>query len=158
VDPTSTSKNTSATPFGCYLHDSATFDARFFNISPRVAPQIDPSQRIALMTAYEAIEQAGMVPNATSSTRPDRVGVFFGVTSNDWMETNSAKAIDTFFIPGGNCAFIPGRIDYFFKFSGPSYAVDTACSSSLAGIHLACNSLWRGNIGTAIAGGTNIPT
>lgn len=158
VDPTGTKKNTSATPFGCWLDDPAEFDARFFNISPREAPQIDPAQRLALMTAYEAIEQAGIVPDATPSTRRDRVGVFYGVTSNDWMETNSAQAIDTYFIPGGNRAFIPGRINYCFKFSGPSFAVDTACSSSLAGIHLACNSLWRGDIDTAIAGGTNVLT
>ena len=158
VDPTETKKNTSATPFGCWLDDPAVFDARFFNISPREAPQIDPAQRLALMTAYEAIEQAGIVPDATPSTRRDRVGVFYGVTSNDWMETNSAQNIDAYFIPGGNRAFIPGRINYCFKFSGPSFAVDTACSSSLAGIHLACNSLWRGDIDTAIAGGTNVLT
>jgi len=158
VDPTGTRKNTSATPYGCWLDAPAEFDARFFNISPREAPQIDPAQRLALMTAYEAIEQAGIVPDATPSTRRDRVGVFYGVTSNDWMETNSAQDIDTYFIPGGNRAFIPGRINYCFKFSGPSFAVDTACSSSLAGIHLACNSLWRGDIDTAIAGGTNILT
>lgn len=114
-DPTGAGKNTSATPFGCWLDDPAAFDARFFNVSPREAPQIDPAQRIALMTAYEAIEQAGIVPDATPSTRRDRVGVFYGVTSNDWMETNSAQAIDTYFIPGGNRAFIPGRINYFFK-------------------------------------------
>lgn len=158
VDPTGKTKNTAASPFGCWLDDPAGFDARFFNISPREAPQIDPAQRLALMTAYEAIEQAGLVPDATPSTRCDRVGVFYGVTSNDWMETNSAQNIDTYFIPGGNRAFIPGRINYCFKFSGPSYAVDTACSSSLAGIHLACNSLWRGDIDTAIAGGTNVLT
>ncbi|RAL16794.1 ketoacyl-synt-domain-containing protein [Aspergillus homomorphus CBS 101889] len=158
VDPSGKRKNTSATPYGCWLDDPAAFDARFFNISPREAPQIDPAQRLALMTAYEAIEQAGLVPDATPSTRRDRVGVFYGVTSNDWMETNSAQNIDTYFIPGGNRAFIPGRINYYFKFSGPSYAVDTACSSSLAGIHLACNSLWRGDIDTAIAGGTNVLT
>ena len=158
VDPTGSRKNTSATPFGCWLDDPAAFDARFFNISPREAPQIDPAQRLALMTAYEAIEQAGLVPDATPSTRRDRVGVFYGVTSNDWMETNSAQNIDTYFIPGGNRAFIPGRVNYFFKFSGPSFAVDTACSSSLAGIHLACNALWRMDIDTAIAGGTNVLT
>ncbi|KAH8585531.1 hypothetical protein B0O99DRAFT_154018 [Bisporella sp. PMI_857] len=158
VDPTGTKKNTSATPFGCWLDDPAMFDARFFNISPREAPQIDPAQRLALMTAYEAIEQSGIVADATPSTRRDRVGVFYGVTSNDWMETNSAQNIDTYFIPGGNRAFIPGRINYCFKFSGPSFAVDTACSSSLAGIHMACNSLWRGDIDTAIAGGTNVLT
>lgn len=114
-DPTGSGKNTSATPYGCWLDDPAAFDARFFNVSPREAPQIDPAQRIALMTAYEAIEQAGIVPDATPSTRRDRVGVFYGVTSNDWMETNSAQKIDTYFIPGGNRAFIPGRINYFFK-------------------------------------------
>ncbi|KAJ5996959.1 hypothetical protein N7522_008619 [Penicillium canescens] len=151
-------KNTSATPFGCWLQNPAAFDARFFNLSPREAPQVDPAQRIALMTAYEAMERAGMVPNATTSTAKDRVGVWYGVTSNDWMETNTAQNIDTYFIPGGNRAFIPGRLNYCFKFSGPSYAVDTACSSSLAAIHLACNALWRGEVDTAIAGGTNILT
>lgn len=144
--------------FGCWLDDPAAFDARFFNISPREAPQIDPAQRLALLTAYEAIEQAGIVPDATSSTRRDRVGVFYGVTSNDWMETNTAQEIDTYFIPGGNRAFIPGRINYFFKFSGPSYTVDTACSSSLSAIHIACNALWRGDVNTAITGGTNVLT
>ncbi|KAL8639261.1 MAG: hypothetical protein Q9228_003690 [Teloschistes exilis] len=133
VDPTGVAKNTSATPFGCWLDDPAAFDARFFNVSRREAAQMDPAQRLALMTAYEAIEQSVIAPDATPSTRRDRVGVYYGVTSNDWMETNSAQDIDTYFIPGGNRAFIPGRINYFFKFSGPSYAVDTACSSSLAG-------------------------
>ncbi|KZF26353.1 polyketide synthase [Xylona heveae TC161] len=158
VDPTGKKKNTSAMPYGCWLENPGFFDARFFNMSPREAPQVDPAQRIALLTAYEAIEQAGLVPDATPSTQKDRVGIFYGVTSNDWMETNSAQDIDTYFIPGGNRAFIPGRINYCFKFSGPSYSVDTACSSSLAAIHVACNSLWRGDVDTAIAGGTNVLT
>ncbi len=111
VDLTGKTKNTSATPYGCWLDNPAAFDARFFNMSPREAPQVDPAQRIALMTAYEAIEQAGIVPDATPSTQKERVGVFYGVTSNDWMETNSAQNIDTYFIPGGNRAFIPGRIN-----------------------------------------------
>ncbi|KAF2229690.1 conidial pigment polyketide synthase PksP/Alb1 [Viridothelium virens] len=158
VDLEGKRKNTSATPFGCWLEHPDLFDARFFNISPREAPQIDPAQRLALMTAYEAIEEAGITPNGSAFTQKERVGVFYGVTSNDWMETNSAQNIDTYFIPGGNRAFIPGRINYFFNFSGPSYSVDTACSSSLAAIHLACNALWRGEIDTAISGGTNVLT
>lgn len=109
VDITGARKNTSATGFGCWLEHPETFDALFFNMSTREAPQVDPAQRIALMTTYEAIQQAGIVPDATPSTRKDRVGVFFGVTSNDWMETNSAQDIDTYFIPGGNRAFILGR-------------------------------------------------
>ncbi|KAH7094400.1 hypothetical protein FB567DRAFT_510112 [Paraphoma chrysanthemicola] len=151
-------KNTSGTGFGCWLHDAAQFDARYFNMSPREAPQVDPAQRIALLTATEALEQAGIVPGRTASTQKDRVGVYFGSTSNDWMETNSAQNIDTYFIPGGNRAFIPGRINYHFKFSGPSYTIDTACSSSFTALHLACNALWKGEVDTAIVGGTNVLT
>lgn len=157
-DPTGKVKNTSITPYGCWLENPGLFDARFFNMSPRETPQVDPAQRMGLMAAYEAMEQAGIVPDATPSTRKERVGVVFGATSNDWMETNSAQDIDTYYIPGGNRAFIPGRINYFFKFSGQSYSVDTACSSSLAAIHIACNALWRGDVDMVIAGGTNVLT
>ncbi|MCJ1475042.1 hypothetical protein MMC13_003702 [Lambiella insularis] len=158
VDPTLKRKNTSATPWGCWLNNPGLFDRSFFSISPREAPQMDPAQRIALMCAYEALEMAGIVPDSTPSTMRSRVGVFIGATSNDWCETNSAQDVDFYFIPGGNRAFIPGRINYFFKFSGPSFSVDTACSSSLAATHMACNALWRNEIDTAIIGGTNVMT
>jgi len=95
VDPTGQAKNTSKVRWGCWLDDADKFDAKFFSMSPREAPQVDPAQRIALMTAYEAMEQAGLVPGRTPSTREDRVGVFFGTTSNDWCEANSGQDIDT---------------------------------------------------------------
>ncbi|PHH61729.1 hypothetical protein CDD81_8021 [Ophiocordyceps australis] len=77
------------------------FDPRFFNMSPREALQTDPMQRLALVTAYEALETAGF-------------------TSDDWREINAAQDIDTYYITGGIRAFGPGRINYFFGFSGPS--------------------------------------
>ena len=95
VDPTGKAKNTSKVRWGCWLDDADKFDAKFFSMSPREAPQVDPAQRIALMTAYEAMEQAGLVPGRTPSSREDRVGVFFGTTSNDWCEANSGQDIDT---------------------------------------------------------------
>ena len=158
VDSTLKRKNTSGTPWGCWLKNPGLFDRTFFSISPREAPQMDPAQRLALMCAYEAVEMAGIVPDTTPSTARSRVGVFIGSTSNDWCETNSAQDVDFYFIPGGNRAFIPGRINYCFKLSGPSFSIDTACSSSLAATHLACNALWRHDIDTAIVGGTNILT
>ncbi|KAL2813896.1 beta-ketoacyl synthase [Aspergillus granulosus] len=158
VDPTLKRKNTSATPYGCWLKDADLFDAPFFGMSPREAPQVDPAQRLALMTTYEAMEVAGMVADLTPSTKRSRVGVFFGMTSNDWSETNASQDIDTYYIPGSCRAFVPGRQNYFHKFSGPSYCVDTACSSSLAAMHLACNALWQEDIDTAICGGTNVMT
>jgi noranthrone synthase len=155
VDPSGKARNKGATKWGCWLDFTAEFDPRFFNISPKEAPQMDPAQRMALMSTYEAMERAGIVPDTTPSTQRNRIGVFYGVTSNDWMETNTAQNIDTYFITGGNRGFIPGRINFCFEFSGPSYSNDTACSSSLAAIHLACNSLWRGDCDTAVAGGTS---
>ncbi|KAI9744716.1 MAG: hypothetical protein M1818_001641 [Claussenomyces sp. TS43310] len=158
VDASGKAHNKGATPWGCWLDFAGEFDPRFFNISPKEAPQMDPAQRMALMSTFEAMEQAGIVLDHTPSTQQDRIGVFHGVTSNDYMETNTAQDIDTYFITGGNRGFIPGRINFCFEFTGPSFTNDTACSSSLAAIHLACNSLWRGDCDTAVAGGTNMIT
>jgi naphtho-gamma-pyrone polyketide synthase len=158
VDVTGKKRNTSQVPYGCWINEPGLFDPRFFNMSPREALQADPGQRLALVTAYEALEMAGLVPDSTPSTQRDRVGIFYGMTSDDYREINSGQDIDTYFIPGGNRAFTPGRINYYFKFSGPSVSVDTACSSSLAAIHMACNSLWKNDCDTAIAGGTNVLT
>ncbi|OLN87699.1 Conidial yellow pigment biosynthesis polyketide synthase 3 [Colletotrichum chlorophyti] len=157
-DATGRRKNTSRVMNGCWIENPGLFDAKFFNISPKEAEQSDPAQRLALETAYEALEMAGIVPGRTPSTQRDRVGVFYGMTSDDWREINSGQNVDTYFIPGGNRAFTPGRLNYFFKFSGPSASIDTACSSSLTAIHTACNSLWRNDCDMAIAGGTNIMT
>ncbi|KFY41333.1 hypothetical protein V494_03051 [Pseudogymnoascus sp. VKM F-4513 (FW-928)] len=157
-DPTGKTKNTSRVKYGCFIKEPGLFDARFFNISPREAENTDPAQRLAITTTYEALEMAGMVPNRTPSTQQDRIGVFYGVTSDDWREVNSGQNVDTYFIPGGNRAFVPGRISYFFRFSGPSLSIDTACSSSFAAIQIACSNLWRGECDTAIAGGTNVLT
>ena len=157
-DPTGKTRNTSRVQYGCFIKEPGLFDARFFNMSPREAANADPGQRLAITTAYEALEMAGFVSDRTPSTQSNRVGLFYGTTSDDWREVNAGQNVDTYFIPGGNRAFTPGRINYHFKFSGPSFSIDTACSSSFAAIHTACNSLWRGDCDTAIAGGTNIMT
>jgi naphtho-gamma-pyrone polyketide synthase len=157
-DPTGKKKNTSRIKYGCFIKEPGLFDARFFNMSPRETESCDPAQRLAITSAYEAIEMAGLVPNTSPSTQTDRIGVFYGVTSDDWREVNSGQNIDTYFIPGGNRAFIPGRISYYFRFCGPSLSIDTACSSSFAAIQTACGYLWRGECDTALAGGANVLT
>lgn len=148
----------SHTPYGCFIDEPGLFDPRFFNMSPREANQTDPMQRLALSTAYEAMEMAGFVRDRTPTTQAHRVATFYGQTSDDWREINAAQDIDTYFITGGVRAFGPGRINYHFGFSGPSFSVDTACSSSMAAIQLACTSLRARDCDTVFAGGMNVMT
>ncbi|KAL9119419.1 MAG: hypothetical protein Q9187_004027 [Circinaria calcarea] len=146
----------SRSAYGCFLDKPGMFDARFFNMSPREALQTDPGQRLALVTAYEALEMSGFVPNRTPSTQLDRVGTFYGQVSDEYKEQNMAQDIDTYFIPGSMRAFGPGRINHFFKFGGPAFSLDTACSSSSVALHVACNSIWSKDCDTAVVGGMNI--
>ncbi|KND91128.1 Conidial yellow pigment biosynthesis polyketide synthase [Tolypocladium ophioglossoides CBS 100239] len=155
-DPERKNTNASHTPYGCFIDEPGLFDAPFFNMSPREAEQTDPMQRLALVTAYEALERAGFVAYRTASSDKTRVGTWYGQASDDYREVNTAQEISTYFIPGGCRAFGPGRINYFFKFSGPSYSCDTACSSSLATIQTACTALWNGEVDTVVAGGMNV--
>lgn len=158
VDPNGKIMNTSHTPYGCWIENPGLFDPRFFNMSPREAYQTDPMQRMAITTAYEALEMSGYVPNRTRSTKLDRIGTFYGQTSDDWREINAAQEVDTYYITGGVRAFGPGRINYHFGFSGPSFSIDTACSSSMAAVQLACTSLWAKDCDTAIVGGLSCMT
>ncbi|KAL4885439.1 polyketide synthase [Aspergillus karnatakaensis] len=157
-DPTGKKLNSTHTPYGCFIEQPGLFDPRFFNMSQREAYQTDPMGRLALVTAYEALEMSGFVPNRTPSSMLDRIGTFYGQTSDDWRTLNAAEKIDMYYIPGTIRAFATGRINYHFKFKGPSYNVDTACSSSFAAIQLACTSLLAKECDTALAGGLNVMT
>ncbi|KAI0803760.1 thiolase-like protein [Xylaria sp. FL0064] len=155
-DHTGKTPNTSKTPYGCFVDSPDLFDAMFFGMSPREAEQTDPMHLLALLTAYEALENSGYVDGRGIHRR--RVGTFYGQASDDYREVNSGQDVSTYFIPGGCRAFAPGRINYFFNFWGPSFSIDTACSSGLAAIQAACTSLWSGDIDMALAGGLNILT
>lgn len=165
VDPSGRKKNSSRTSLGCWLNDPDVFDANFFGISVQEATCMDPAQRLALMTTYEAMEQAGIVwpsgvnnTGATPSTRPDRVGVYFGVSGNDWRDCNAAQKIDSHYMRASSRAFISARISEVFKVRGPSLAVDTSSSNSMAPVHIACRSLWARETDTCIVGGAHVMT
>jgi acyl transferase domain-containing protein len=113
-------------------------------------------QRLALVTAYEALEMAGFVPNRTPSSHVSRVGTYYGQASDDYREVNANQRIGTYGIPGTERGFGNGRINYFFNFQGPSFNIDTACSSGLAAVHAACSALWAGEADTVVAGGLNV--
>jgi acyl transferase domain-containing protein/acyl-CoA synthetase (AMP-forming)/AMP-acid ligase II/acyl carrier protein len=141
------------TRFGGFLKEVDHFDRAFFGISPREAERMDPQQRILLETAWEALEDAGIDPQAGTRS----VGVFVGVSSNDYGRLQGdASTLDAYVGTGNALSIAANRISYAFDFRGPSIAVDTACSSSLVAIHLACQSIRRGEADFAVAGGVNL--
>ncbi|MBS1837760.1 MAG: acyltransferase domain-containing protein, partial [Actinobacteria bacterium] len=130
------------------------FDPGFFGITQLEADRMDPQQRMLLEVAWEAFEDAAIRP---SSARGTDVGVFVGISGNEYSRRQSAapELIDVFFGTGNALSIAANRISYALDLHGPSIAVDTACSSSLVAVHLACASLRRGECTSALAGGAN---
>ncbi|KAH0826248.1 putative polyketide synthase [Lanmaoa asiatica] len=138
---------------GNFMNDVADFDHKFFKISPREARSMDPQQRVLLHTAYEALESAGYIPDATPCFRRATFGCYIGAATQDYAE-NLADNIDIHYSTG----VLSGRISYAMQFGGPSVVVDTACSSSIVAIHQACRALMIKDCDAALAGGVNIMT
>ncbi|MBZ0256254.1 polyketide synthase, partial [bacterium] len=145
------------TRHGGFIDRVEEFDAQFFSISPREAITMDPQQRILLETAFQAMQDAGLVRERLSG---QQVGVFIGATSNDHsqinLETGDVSNIDTYHITGNTNNAAAGRIAYVMGLRGPCMAIDTACSSSLTAMHQAVRSLQNQECNAAITGGVNL--
>ncbi|MDX8047242.1 SDR family NAD(P)-dependent oxidoreductase [Gracilibacillus sp. S3-1-1] len=144
-NPDSDEQGFSYTKWGGFIEDIDKFDPAFFNITPKEAEEIDPQERLFLQTAWATLEDAG-ITRSSLIEQNSSVGVFVGIMNNYYVRQ------------GGTSAYwsLANRISYFMNLQGPSLAVDTACSSSLTAIHLACESLKKGECHTAIAGGVNL--
>src|SRR6266496_3834159 len=68
---------------GSFLDKIDRFDAEFFGISPREARLMDPQQRLLLEVTWEALEQAGIVPERLADSQ---TGVFMGLCSHDHLQ------------------------------------------------------------------------
>ncbi|MFF3781142.1 SDR family NAD(P)-dependent oxidoreductase [Streptomyces sp. NPDC001933] len=146
--------------WGAFLDGVDRFDPLFFNISPRDAELMDPQERLFLQTAWEAFEDAGYPPHRLGdpAVPGDRaVGVFAAVTTqsyllwgpDQWRAGNRG-------IPTSTQWSLANRVSYWLDLHGPSMPVDTACASSLSAVHLACESLDRGESRLALVGGVNL--
>jgi acyl transferase domain-containing protein len=67
------------------LENIDCFDPRLFNISPKEADQMDPQHRQIVMASYEALEKAGYAPGATPTLRKERIAVFFGASTDEYV-------------------------------------------------------------------------
>ncbi|HEY1138400.1 MAG TPA: SDR family NAD(P)-dependent oxidoreductase [Xanthomonadaceae bacterium] len=152
--------------WGGFIEGVDAFDARFFNISPVEAENIDPQERLFLEHAWHAVEDAGYTREALRIANandpegrdlPAQVGVYAGAMYGEY-QLFGAEASLTGERMGfaSNPASIANRVSYFLNVHGPSMTVDTMCSSSLTAIHLACQDLHLGRTALGIAGGVNV--
>ncbi|HIE00798.1 MAG TPA: alpha/beta fold hydrolase [Thiotrichaceae bacterium] len=139
--------------WGGFIEGVDQFDPLFFNIYPREAEMMDPQERLFLETVWHTLEDAGY-PKTSLKDKP--VGVFVGVMWGEYQLFGALEKLKGQPMPTASYASIANRISYYFDFQGPSMAIDTMCSSSLTAIHLACESLKRGESEIAIAGGVNV--
>jgi acyl transferase domain-containing protein/NADPH:quinone reductase-like Zn-dependent oxidoreductase/SAM-dependent methyltransferase/acyl carrier protein len=142
---------------GGFIDAIDQFDPQFFGISPREAPYVDPQHRLLLETAWEAIEDAGLVLDFERGTD---LGVFVGISHNDYQGIQSTPFDHSTISPhtptGCAHSIAANRISYCLNLRGPSIAMDTACSSALTAIHAACEHMWAGRGDAALAGGVTV--
>jgi acyl transferase domain-containing protein/aryl carrier-like protein len=147
--------------WGGFLKDIERFDAQFFGISPREAACLDPQERLFLQCAWHALEDSGHLGERSRVLRHANgsldIGVFVGITSNTWplLGPTLWQAGQTE-IPSGLPWSVANRVSWALDLCGPSLAVDTACSSSLTALHLAIESLRKGQCRAALVGGVNL--
>ncbi|WP_330261998.1 SDR family NAD(P)-dependent oxidoreductase [Streptomyces sp. NBC_00539] len=137
------------------LDGHGEFDSEFFAMSAAQAAATDPQQRLVLELGWEALEHAGIVPARLSGTR---TGVYVAIASDDYatLAQRTEAPAGGYSAAGRYRAMAANRLSYLLGLRGPSMAVDTAQSSSLVAVHLACESLRRGETELAVVGGVNL--
>ncbi|HEY0603975.1 MAG TPA: SDR family oxidoreductase [Herpetosiphonaceae bacterium] len=134
------------------------FDAAFFGYTPREAELMDPQHRVFLECAWTALEQSGY----SQQEAAPRTAVFAGSSLSTYLlnlysNRDLIETIDPLQTVIGNAQdSLATSVSYKLNLKGPSLTVQTFCSTSLVAVHLACQSLARGECDLALAGGVSI--
>ena len=96
---------------GGFLDAVEEFDAGFFGISPREALEMDPQQRLILEAVWEALERAGIRPEALREVdsgvyrRLDRQRLWHALARDDDDVDGDGRDVER---AGGTCVVRPG--------------------------------------------------
>ncbi|MBA84254.1 MAG: polyketide synthase [Rhodobacteraceae bacterium] len=147
-------------PAAAVLEGFKGFDADFWGLGPQDAAIMDPQHRQFLEVSWEALENAGHMPENFDGP----IGVFAGCGMGSYFYFNICSNPDLvqnvgmFLLrhTGNDKDFMSTRLSHILDLKGPSVNVQTACSTSLVATHYACQSLLNGECDMALAGGVTI--
>ena len=140
-------------PGGGFIPDIRGFAPRFFDVLPGEAHFLDPRQRLLLMSAYHALEDAGMAPRSLAR-KP--VGVFIGIEEDEYFRAMLDLGIRPTGGDGLASSMVANRISWTLDLRGPSEVVNTMCSGGAVALHRAVCSLRSGETELAIVGAANL--
>lgn len=142
--------------YGAPLEKADQFDPDFFGLTEFEAQILDPQRRILTEVCWEALENAGINPDANDLT----IGVYAGLAINLYLLNNLVRRQDVLtragdlqILHGSDKDYGPTQISYLLNLKGPSLSIQTACSSSLVAVHTARQAILTGECDIAIAGG-----
>ena len=147
-------------PFAAPLEGFADFEPEFFGFSPKEAAIMDPQHRQFLEVGWEALENAGHMPENFAGA----IGVYAGCGMGSYFYFNVCSNPDLvedvgmFLLrhTGNDKDFLTTRLSHVLDLKGPSVNVQTACSTSLVAVHYAAQALLNGECDMAIAGGVTL--
>ncbi|WP_025701941.1 beta-ketoacyl synthase N-terminal-like domain-containing protein, partial [Paenibacillus forsythiae] len=141
--------------WGGFLEGVNEFDPLFFNLSPLEAEIMDPQERLFLETVWNLFESVGQTRQSLADKHKGQVGVYVGAMYQHYKLWNAEPSMESL-MALSSYSSIANRVSHFFDFMGPSIAIDTMCSSSAIAVHMACESLKKGECEVAVAGGVNL--
>jgi 3-oxoacyl-[acyl-carrier-protein] synthase II len=146
------------TRFACELKG---FDPLEF-LDRKEARKLDPFIQYALVSATEAVENAGL--HESGAVNPDRAGVIWasGIGGLDTLiseisafaKGDGTPRFNPFFIPKVIVDIAAGHISIKFGFRGPNFATVSACASSTHSLIDAFNYIRNGKADVIVTGGS----
>ncbi|EPQ58589.1 ketoacyl-synt-domain-containing protein [Gloeophyllum trabeum ATCC 11539] len=135
---------------GTFLKDISHFDYLEFGLTLKDARALPLSARKLLELSFNALTDAAI------PYRGRRVGCFMAGVVHDFgalSDYHEHEAEGTFaYIP----SMLANRISYHLDLRGPSVSLDTACSSTFTAMHLALESIAKGECEAAVVGGCQL--
>lgn len=127
---------------------------------------VSRSVPMGIAATHEALQQAGIEPEALSLPEQRQIGVVLGTGggAQDFSEEQYrlwhkglVRQASLFCIPSGTMGTMSSEISMRFGFRGPSHVITTGCTSSTDALGYALRQIQYGTVSMMIAGGVDSP-